>query len=111
MENKLKSVGLDFQLIKSKYPNLNEYEEIICSFFSDPHFIELKQTLENEDYEMAKDMIRGLSNLSQELCLFNLYYSLVDILEDLEEEDYKEVMKHHDLMLKEYKKLKDVFYV
>lgn len=111
MEKKFKSIGLDYELIKSKYPNISEYEEIVCAFFSDPHFTELKSTLENEDYAMAKDMIKGLSNLSQELCLFNLYYSLVDILEDLEVEEYKDVMKHHDLMFNEYNKLKDVFYV
>ena len=83
MENTLKSLGLDVDLIKSKYPDFVE---------------EIGTFLENEDYALAKDACKGLFILAQDLCLYPLYITLMEVYEDLCEEEYKDVIKHYDEM-------------
>jgi len=111
MKDKYESVGLNYDLIVSKYPNLNEYEEIVNSYLSDPFFIELEKYLDDEDYAIAKDATKGLYILAQELYLYPLYIALCDIYEDIEEEMYKEVISHYKDMMAIYNRIKGVFNV
>lgn len=110
MENKYKAVGLDYNIIISKYPNIQEYEEIVNTFLSDPFFKEIGDYLKDEDYALAKDACKGLYVLSQQLCLFPLYMALLEVYEDLEEEIYKDVDGHYQDMLKVYERIKGAFY-
>lgn len=110
MADKYKNVGLDYDLIQTKYPNIAEYEKIALAFLDDPFFKEIKEYLENEDYALAKDATKGLYILAQELYLMPLYMALLDIYEDLEEELYKEVMPHYNEMIKIYDKIRGIFY-
>lgn len=111
MENKYKSAGLDYNLIIDKYPNIQEYEEIVNTYLSDPFFKEIGDYLNNEDYALAKDATKGLYILAQELYLYPLYMALLEVYEDLEEEIYKDVTTHYNEMLKVYEKIKGIFYV
>ena len=111
MKKKYESVGLNYDLIIEKYPNINEYEEIVNSYLSDPFFKELKDYLDNEDYALAKDATKGLFILAQELFIYPLYVSLMDIYEDLEEEMYKEVLTDYEKMMIVYKNIQGVFHV
>lgn len=111
MREKYKSVGLDYDQILEKYPNIQEYEEIANAYFSDPFFEDIKKYLEDEDYELAKDAIKGLFVLSEELRMYPLYYRLVDVYDDLDEELYKEAKKHYEDAYKTYQKLQGVFHV
>ena len=70
---------------------------------------ELKEYLDDEDYELAKDAVKGLYILAEELYLFPLYMALLDIYEDIEEEIYNELIKKYDSMYEIYKKMKGVF--
>ena len=101
MKEKYRSVGLDYDLIVSKYPNINEYESIVNAYF--------EEYLDDEDYELAKDAVKGLYILAEELYLFPLYMALLDIYEDIEEEIYNELIKKYDNMYEIYKKMKGVF--
>lgn len=109
MKEKYRSVGLDYDLIVSKYPNINEYESIVNAYFEDEFFVKLKEYLDDEDYELAKDAVKGLYTLAEELYLFPLYMALLDIYEDIEEEIYNELIKKYDSMYEIYKKMKGVF--
>jgi len=109
MEEKYKSVGLDYNLISSKYPNINEYENILTTYLADPFFVELKKYLDDEDYALAKDALKGLYILAQELYVYPLYIALMEIYEDLEDEDYKPVMTHYEEMIKVYNKIRGSF--
>ena len=111
MENKYKSAGLDYNLIIDKYPNIQEYEEIVNTYLSDPFFKEIGDYLNNEDYALAKDATKGLYILASELCLYNLYMAILEIYDDLESEDYSEVLKHYKEMLVTYKKVRGAFHV
>lgn len=109
MKEKYAKVGLNYDLIIEKYPNLDVYEETVNAYFSDPFFKELKDMLQDEDYAIAKDAVKGLYILASELCLYPLYEKLLDIYEDLEYEDYKEVLDKYDDMLNTYNKIRGVF--
>ena len=109
MQEKYKSVGLDYNLIIEKYPNIQEYEEIVNAYLIDPFFNELGDYLDNEDYELAKDATKGLYILAQELFLYPLYMSLMEVYEDLEDEIYKDVRTHYDEMIIVYKKIRGIF--
>lgn len=109
MKEKYAKVGLNYDLIVEKYPNLDVYEETVNAYFSDPFFKELKDMLQDEDYAIAKDAVKGLYILASELCLYPLYEKLLDIYEDLEYEDYKEVLNKYDDMLNAYNKIRGVF--
>ena len=109
MKEKYASVGLNYDLILEKYPNINTYEETVNAFFADPFFKELKQMLEDEDYALAKDATKGLYILASELCLYPLYEKLLDIYEDLEYETYSEVLNKYKDMYKTYEKIRGVF--
>ena len=109
MQEKYKSVGLDYNLIIEKYPNIQEYEEIVNAYLSDPFFNELADYIDNEDYELAKDAAKGLYILAQELYLYPLYMALMEVYEDLEEEIYKDVRNHYDEIIKVYKKIRGIF--
>ena len=109
MKEKYESCGLNYDLILEKYPDLNNYEETVNAYLSDPFFKELKEMLENEDYAMAKDATKGLYILASELCLFPLYESLLDIYEDLEYETYDNVLNHYEDMINRYTKIRSIF--
>jgi len=111
MKEKYEKVGLNYDLIIEKYPNLNEYEEIVNAYLSDPFFEELETYLDDEDYALAKDATKGLYILAQEIYLYPLYIALCDIYEDIEEEMYKEVMTHYKDMMVVYNRIKGVFHV
>ena len=48
MKEKYRKIGLNYELIASKYLDMNEYEEIVNSYLSDPFFVELEEYLEKE---------------------------------------------------------------
>ena len=109
MKEKYESVGLNYELILEKFPNINYYEETVNAFFDDPFFKELEDMLDNEDYALAKDATKGLYVLASELCLYPLYESLLEIYEDLEYEEYQNVMSHYKEMITIYKKIRGIF--
>lgn len=111
MKSKYELAGLDINLIQEKFPLLNDYDEIVCSFLSDPFFKELEEYLDNEDYALAKDATKGLYILAEELRLMNLYMALLEIYEDLESEMYDDVMGHYKEMFELYKKIEGAFHV
>ena len=109
MKEKYKALGLDYDLIISKYPNIDEYEEIVNSYLDDEFFSTLKDMLNDEDYELAKDAVKGLYVLAGELCLFPIYEALLEVYEDLEFETYEDVLKHCDEVIKVHKKIRGGF--
>ena len=110
MKSKYQKVGLDFDLINSKFKDINEYERTVNVFFEDPHFEELKVFIEDGDYGMAKDAVKGLYTLSLELYLMPLYMILVDMYEDLEYENYKDLPNKYNEMYSKYKEIRTIFY-
>ncbi len=109
MKNKYKKVGLDYDLIIEKYPNINEYEEIVNAYLADEFFKELEMMLEEEDYAIAKDATKGLYVLAGELYLFPLYERLLEVYEDLEYETYGDVSDHYKDMIETYQRIRGVF--
>ena len=109
MKNKYKKVGLDYDLIIEKYPNINEYEEIVNAYLADEFFKELEMMLEEEDYAIAKDATKGLYVLAGELYLFPLYEKLLEVYEDLEYETYGDVSDHYKEMIETYRRIRGVF--
>lgn len=109
MKNKYKKVGLDYDLIIEKYPNINEYEEIVNAYLADEFFKELEMMLEEEDYAIAKDATKGLYVLAGELYLFPLYERLLEVYEDLEYETYGDVSDHYKDMIETYRRIRGVF--
>ena len=109
MKQKYESCGLNYDLIVSKYPNINEYEETVNAFLSDPFFKEIESMLDDEDYALAKDATKGLYILAQDLYLYPLYEKITEIYEDLEYETYDEIMTHYKDMYKVYEKIKGAF--
>ena len=111
MKEKYRKIGLNYELIASKYLDINEYEEIVNSYLSDPFFTELEEYLENEDYALAKDALKGLYILAQELYLYPLYIALMEVYEDIEEEMYKESITHYREMIRVHEKMRGSFNV
>ena len=111
MREKYAKIGLNYDLILEKYPNIDNYEETVNAFLNDPFFKELKTMLEDEDYAMAMDAIKGLYILASELCLFPLYEALLDIYEDLEYEDYKDTLNKYNEMINIYNNIRSIFNV
>ena len=109
MRNKYRKVGLDYDLIIDRYPNINEYEETVNAYLSDEFFKDLKVMLEEEDYALAKDATKGLYVLASQLCLFPLYEKLLEVYEDLEYETYGEVNEHYEDMMETYDHIRGVF--
>lgn len=109
MKTKYEKVGLNYDLILEKYPNINEYEEIVNSYLCDPFFKELEQMLDDEDYALAKDATKGLYILASDLLLFPLYETLLEIYEDLEYETYDGMKNHYNDMFAVYKKIRGAF--
>ena len=109
MKNKYKSVGLDYDLILEKFPNIQEYEMTVNTFLDDSFFKDIGDYLKDEDYALAKDATKGLYILAQELCLYPLYMALLDLYEDMEEEIYKDVYSHYEDMLKVHEKIRGCF--
>ena len=111
MKNKYKSCGLNYDLIVERFPNIDEYEQIVNTYLSDEFFRDLEVMLENEDYALAKDALKGLYILAQDLMLFPLYGALMEVYEDLEYEIYKDAPGHYRDMMEVYERLRGVFYV
>ena len=109
MLEKYSKAGLDYNLIVSKYPNLNEYEEIVNSYLDDEFFVSIEEMLKDEDYALAKDATKGLYVLASDLVLFELYEVLLEVYEDLEYETYVDVLSHYKEVNKVHKKLRGVF--
>lgn len=109
MKNKYASVGLNYDLILEKYPDVNEYEMIVNAYLDDEFFGQLEGMLEDEDYAMAKDATKGLYILASELRLFPLYERLLEIYEDLEFETYKDVLDHYGEMKEIHEKMRSIF--
>ena len=107
--DKYKSAGLDYNLISSKYADIEEYEKVARIYLEDPFFEQLKDYLDDEDYALAKDATKGLFILAQDLYLYPLYIALLDIYEDIEEEIYNDLMNKYTKMYEIYKKIKEVF--
>lgn len=110
MKSKYQKVGLDFDVIESKFPDINEYERTVSIFFEDPHFDELGEFIKDEDWGMAKDAVKGLYTLALELYLMPLYMILVDMYEDLEYENYKDLSPKYEEMYEKYKEIRAIFY-
>lgn len=83
--------------------------EVIRFFLRDEFFESLNDYLTDEDYALAKDALKGLYILALKLRLFNLYECLLDLYEDLEGEYYQDVFSHYEAMMKEHKRLKEVY--
>ena len=111
MREKYKNIGLNYDLIIDKYPDINEYEEIVNAYLSDPFFKQLEDYIDNEDYSLAKDALKGLFVLAQELLLYPLYTSLMDVYEDIDEEIYKDIKDDYYVMMDIYNAMKGVFSV
>lgn len=111
MKDKYSKAGLNFDIIIDKYPDINEYENIVNVYLDDEFFTGLKDYLEEEDYALAKDATKGLYILASDLCLYPLYTSLLEIYEDIEDETYSDCLKHYEEMMKVYKKIRGVFSV
>ena len=111
MKDKYKSVGLDYDLIIDKYPNINEYEETVNAYLADSFFKEIESMLDDEDYALAKDATKGLYVLASQLCLYPLYEALLEIYEDLEYETYDEIVTHYQAMYQIYIQIRGCFNV
>ena len=109
MKEKYASVGLNYDLILEKYPNINHYEETVNAFLDDPFFKELKDILKDEDYALAKDATKGLYILASELCLYPLYEALLEIYEDLEYESYDDTLNKYNDMFNIYQRIRGIF--
>ncbi len=109
MKEKYAKIGLNFEIISKKFPNIDEYEETVNAYLSDPFFKELEGMLDDEDYAMAKDATKGLYILASDLCIYPLYEALLEIFEDLEYEMYEDVMKHYIDMMETYEKIRGAF--
>lgn len=109
MKEKYAKVGLNYDLILEKFPNIDYYEQTVNAYLDDPFFKELKGMLEDEDYALAKDATKGLYILASELCLYPLYEALLDIYEDLEYETYDTVLGHYEDMMEKYNKIRSIF--
>jgi len=110
MKKKYESCGLNYELIADKYPDLNEYEDIVNTYLSDEFFHQLEDMLEEEDYAMAKDALKGLYILASDLYLYPLYETLLEIYEDLEYEMYTDTIRHYQTMMETYRKIRGVFH-
>ena len=110
MKRKYASVGLNYDLIVDRYPDINEYEEIVNAYLADEFFMELEEMLEMEDYAMAKDAVKGLYILASDLFLYPLYETLLEIYEDLEYEMYGDVMSHYKEMAETYRRVRGIFH-
>ena len=111
MRNKYKSCGLNYDYIVEKYPDINEYEDIVNTFLGDEFFKELEKMIEEEDYEMAKDATKGLYILAGDLYLYPLYEPLLEIYEDLEYETYTDIKAHYRDMIEKHQRIKELFTV
>ena len=109
MKEKYAKVGLNYDLILEKFPNIDYYEQTVNAYLDDPFFKELEGMLEDEDYALAKDATKGLYILASELCLYPLYEALLDIYEDLEYETYDTVLGHYEDMMEKYNKIRSIF--
>ncbi len=109
MKNRFEELGLNYDLINEKYPNIDEYKNIVKFYLDDEFFEGIGTYLEGEDYALAKDACKGLFILAQDLYLYPLYIALMEVYEDLEEKTYGDVLKHYDEMKLIYEKFKGVF--
>ena len=109
MKNSFEKLGLNYDLINEKYPNIDEYKNIVKFYLDDEFFLDIGTYLEDEDYALAKDACKGLFILAQDLYLYPLYMALMEVYEDLEEKTYTDVLKHYDEMKLVYEKFKGVF--
>ena len=95
MKKKYASVGLNYDLIADRYPDINEYEEIVNAYLADEFFMDLEDMLDNV--------------LASDLFLYPLYETLLEIYEDLEYEMYSDIMSHYRDMKETYSKVRGIF--
>ena len=110
MKKKYASVGLNYDLICERFPDVGEYEDTVNAYLADEFFRDLEGMLEEEDYAMAKDAVKGLYILASDLCLFPLYEGLLEVYEDLEFEMYTDVMGHYREMMDRYHRIRGIFH-
>ena len=110
MKEKYASVGLNYDLICERYPDIAEYEDTVNAFLADEFFRNLEEMLEEEDYAMAKDAVKGLYILASQLCLFPLYEGLLEVYEDLEYEMYADIREHYRDMMGRYSRIRGIFH-
>ncbi len=109
MENSFRELGLNYDLIASKYADIEEYKNIVRFYLNDEFFLGMQEYLENEDYALAKDACKGLFILAQDLYLYPLYIALMEVYEDLEDKTYDNVLKHYEEMKLVYDKFRGAF--
>ena len=107
MRDKYKKCGLNYDLILEKYPNIDEYEQIVNTYLDDEFFDEMKIMIEDEDYEMLKDACKGLYILANDLYLMPLYEALLDLYESLEYEEYSNLMAEYNNVMERHKRIRD----
>ncbi len=111
MREKYESAGLNYDLIREDFPDLEVYEDTVAEYLADEFFTELERYLDDEDYELAKDAVKGLYILAGELKLYPLYEALLEIYEDLVYEMYSDVMAHHRDMIEVHRRIRRIFHV
>ncbi len=109
MKNSFKELGLNYDLISEKYPDIEEYKNIVRFYLNDEFFEGMQTYLDNEDYALAKDACKGLFILAQDLYLYPLYIALMEVYEDLEDKTYDNVLKHYAEMKLVYDQFKGAF--
>ena len=85
-------------LVLNEFSSLEAYEEALRFYLQDEFFLQLKEYLDNNDFEMAKDALKGLYILAGDLKLFPLYEALLEIYQDLLEEEYRYLGERYEAM-------------
>ena len=73
-------------LVLNEFSSLEAYEEALRFYLQDEFFLQLKEYLDNNDFEMAKDALKGL------------YEALLEIYQDLLEEEYRYLGERYEAM-------------
>lgn len=110
MKENFEKAGINYDIVKEAFPDINEYERTLMFYLDDENFKLLGEYIEDEDYAMAKDACKGLYILASELRVFALYETLLEVYEDLEAEIYTDINKHYKDMFKAYEKIRGAFY-
>jgi len=107
--NKYQSCGLDYELIKDSFVDLEAYEESLNFYLKDEDFFNLRSYLADCDWAMAKDALKGLFVLAQELKVMPLYFELVELYGDLLEEEYQDIESKYQEIIRIHRLLKENF--
>ena len=111
MKEKYKKCGLNYELILDKYPNIDEYEQIVHAYLEDEFFNDMKTMIEQDDFEMLKDACKGLFILANDLYLMPLYESLLELYESLEYEEYGNLMNEYNNVMSRHARIRNTLVV